>query len=101
MQSVDYWRRSTDVTIRRGKCGLGDGGIATSGMAKSEATQLSYRFFGLVKAAHRAASAYRSRLSGDCDTAAVRELSRFLPFRDQVLAFPHDTAQVRIAHGPT
>jgi hypothetical protein len=54
-RSADYWRRSTSV-IRRAQRGLSDGGAAMTGKGKSEAAQLSYRFFGLVKVTHRLAS---------------------------------------------
>jgi tetratricopeptide (TPR) repeat protein/CHAT domain-containing protein len=54
-RSADYWRRSTSVIIRRAQRGLSDGSAAMTGKGKSEAAQLSYRFFVLVKAGHRVA----------------------------------------------
>jgi tetratricopeptide (TPR) repeat protein len=53
--AADYWRRSTSVIIRRAQRGLSDGGTDMTGKGKSEAAHLSYRFFGLVKVAHRLA----------------------------------------------
>ena len=55
-RAADYWRRSTSVTVRRAQRGTDDVGQVVTGKRKGEAEQLTYRFWGLVKAVHRLAS---------------------------------------------
>jgi tetratricopeptide (TPR) repeat protein len=54
-RAADYWRSSAGVTIRRAQRGTLFG-EALTGTRKSEAEQLSSRFWGLVKVTHRLAS---------------------------------------------
>jgi CHAT domain-containing protein/tetratricopeptide (TPR) repeat protein len=54
-RAADYWRRSTSVIMRRAQRGT-PVGEALVGKRKSEAEQLSWRFWGLVKVAHRLAA---------------------------------------------
>jgi hypothetical protein len=55
-RAADYRRRSTSVIVRRAQRGTDDRGQVITGKRKSEAEQLDYRFWGLVKAVHRIAS---------------------------------------------
>jgi tetratricopeptide (TPR) repeat protein/CHAT domain-containing protein len=59
-QAADYWRRGTSAIVRRAERGTGAGGEILTRRRKSEAHQLSFQFFGLVKAVHRLASEDRS-----------------------------------------
>jgi CHAT domain-containing protein len=54
-RAADFWRESTNVIIRRVQRGTLVG-EALTGKRQSEAAQLSWRFWGLVKVAHRLAS---------------------------------------------
>lgn len=56
-KAAEYWRASTEVTIRRVKRGT-DGG---AGAGPNEAERESYRFRGLVKAVYRMAETQRTR----------------------------------------
>jgi CHAT domain-containing protein/tetratricopeptide (TPR) repeat protein len=67
-RAADYWRRSSGVTIRRAQRGTLIVGQVLTGKSKSEAAQLSWQFWGLVKASHRLAS------KQDDDTALAREM---------------------------
>src|SRR5262249_40088938 len=51
--AADYWRRSTDIIVRRIQRGLAGGGESLTGKRKSETQQVAYQFFGLVKMVHR------------------------------------------------
>jgi CHAT domain-containing protein/tetratricopeptide (TPR) repeat protein len=55
VQAANYWRRSTDVLVHRAQRGTADLGQALTGRRTSDAEQLSFRFWGLVKVAHRLA----------------------------------------------
>jgi CHAT domain-containing protein/tetratricopeptide (TPR) repeat protein len=55
-QAANYWRDSTDVLVRRAQRGTADLGQALTGKRRSDAEQLSFRFWGLVKVAHRLAA---------------------------------------------
>jgi tetratricopeptide (TPR) repeat protein/CHAT domain-containing protein len=51
-RATDYWRDSTSIIVRRVQRGL-PVGEAVTGKRKSEAAQLGWQFWGLVKAVHR------------------------------------------------
>jgi CHAT domain-containing protein len=51
-RAAQYWRRSTDVIVRRVQRGALVGGAPT-GKTKSEAEQLSWQFWALIKATHQ------------------------------------------------
>jgi hypothetical protein len=55
-RAADFWRRSTNVTVRRAQRGTDDIGQALTGKRKGEAEQEGDRFWGLVKVVHRLAS---------------------------------------------
>src|SRR5262249_25987632 len=55
-RAVDFWRRSTSVIAKRAQRGTLEVGQPLTGKRKSEAEQLSYQFWGLVKVAYRLAS---------------------------------------------
>src|SRR5262249_49139824 len=54
--AADFWRRSIAITIRRTQRGAADVGQIRNWKIKSEAEQLSYRFWGLIKTAYRLTS---------------------------------------------
>src|SRR5262249_15726446 len=54
-RAADFWRSSTSVIIRRAQRGTLVG-EALTGRRKSEAAQLSWQFWDLVKTTHRLAS---------------------------------------------
>jgi tetratricopeptide (TPR) repeat protein len=58
--AADFWRRSTGVIISRAQRGTLGVGQALTGKQKTEAEQLSNRFWGLLKVAYRLASNQRS-----------------------------------------
>jgi CHAT domain-containing protein/tetratricopeptide (TPR) repeat protein len=60
VRAAEYWRRSTGVIISRAQRGTHDVGQALTGKRKSEAEQLSWQFWGLVKVVYRLASQGRS-----------------------------------------
>jgi CHAT domain-containing protein/tetratricopeptide (TPR) repeat protein len=60
-RAADYWRASTDVSIRRGQRGTLDADETLTGKKKSETEQISWQFQGLVKVAHRLASQDRAQ----------------------------------------
>jgi CHAT domain-containing protein/tetratricopeptide (TPR) repeat protein len=62
-RAADYWRRSTGVIVRRAQRGTFAVGEALTGKRTSEAEQLSWVFWGLVKAVHRVASEQRNNTS--------------------------------------
>ena len=68
-KAVDYWRRSTDVIIRRTKRGT----EGLEGQGKSEAKREGYRFAGVIKASFRQAAsddAHASDIAKDTFTRA-------------------------------
>jgi CHAT domain-containing protein len=60
VRAADFWRRSTGVIVSRAQRGTLARGQALTGKQKSEAEQLSHRFWGLVKVAYRLASKERN-----------------------------------------
>ena len=68
-RAADHWRRSTSVIVRRAQRGTSDVGETLTGKGASEAAQLSYRFFGLIKAVHRLESEARH-----VDASLAREM---------------------------
>ena len=52
-RAAQFWRRSTAAIAARTQRGALDTGQAVTGKKKSEAEQLSWQFWGLVKAVHR------------------------------------------------
>jgi hypothetical protein len=54
-RAAEYWRGSTGIIIRRVQRGTPIG-EALTGKRRSEAAQLSSRFWGLIKVVHRLAS---------------------------------------------
>src|SRR5262249_35848233 len=55
-RAADFYRRSSDVVVRRARRGNDDVGRAVIGNGRSEVEQLSFRFLALVKVANRLAS---------------------------------------------
>ena len=55
-RAADFWRRSTSVIAKRAQRGTLDVGQPLTGKKRSEAQQLSWQFWGLVKVAYRLAS---------------------------------------------
>src|SRR5262249_29669811 len=51
-----FWRRSTDVTVRRVRRGALNIGQTLTGKQKTETEQLKYRFQGLIRASFRITS---------------------------------------------
>lgn len=68
-RAADFWRRSTDMVIRRAQRGALDMGQPLTGKGKSEAEQLNERFLALVKVVYRLALEQRN-----ADTALQREM---------------------------
>jgi CHAT domain-containing protein/tetratricopeptide (TPR) repeat protein len=60
LRATDYWRGSTNVSIRRTQRGTLAAGQALTGRRKSEAERVSWRFKNLVKAANRLESEQRN-----------------------------------------
>ena len=56
-QAADFWRRSTGGIIMRARRGGNDVGQAVAGKGRTEAEQLRWQFWGLVKVTYRLASA--------------------------------------------
>ena len=54
--AAEHWRASTRILIRRAERGAADVGQPMTGKKANEAEQLSFQFWGLVKAAHRLAA---------------------------------------------
>ena len=52
-RAANYWRRSTDLIIRRSRRGVDMVGESLTGKGKSEAERSSFQFWGLVKVALR------------------------------------------------
>jgi hypothetical protein len=68
VKAVSYWRRSTDLAIKRSKRGADIVGATLTGKSKREAEGKLYQFWFLVKAAHRLAvgnEVQRSQLGSD------------------------------------
>ena len=63
-RAADYWRHSTSVTVRRARRGTDDVGQTLTGKRKSEAEQLNFRFWGLIKTVYRLASEGRGADAG-------------------------------------
>jgi CHAT domain-containing protein/Tfp pilus assembly protein PilF len=63
-RAADYWRRSTSVISRRTERGTPIG-EALTGRRKSEATQLSFEFWSLVKAVYRLEPKHRDAAGRD------------------------------------
>jgi CHAT domain-containing protein/tetratricopeptide (TPR) repeat protein len=68
-QAAHYWKRSTAAIVARTQRGTFDVGQAVLGKRKSDAEQASFQFAGLVRVAHRLASA-----GGAPDAAASRAM---------------------------
>ena len=62
--AADYWRRSISAPLRRAQRGIAGIGQAPTGRREAETEQLSSRFLGLIKAAHRLASHGRGTETG-------------------------------------
>lgn len=52
VRTAEYWRRSTQISVRRAERGVGDTGAARTGRTAPEATHLGH-FTGLIKALYR------------------------------------------------
>jgi len=74
-RAADYWRKSTRVIIRRSERGTAAVGEALTSKKKSEAAQLSSRFWGLVKAVARLAPQQGSDRARDMFQTAQWALS--------------------------
>jgi CHAT domain-containing protein len=68
-RAAAFWRRSTAVIVGRTQRGTLDAGQAVTGKKKSEAEQLDWHFWGLIKVVHRLALEGRGP-----DEAAAREM---------------------------
>ena len=68
-RAAQFWRRSTAAIAARTQRGALDTGQAVTGKKKSEAEQLSWQFWGLVKAVYRLAPEGRAP-----DATASREM---------------------------
>ena len=71
-RAADPWRRSAALTVRRTQRGTTVAG-ALLGKGKSEADQLGYRFYGLVKVVHRLASEGRGTDAGSREMFATAQ----------------------------
>jgi hypothetical protein len=57
--AAEYWKRSTDIIVRRVQRNADDVGRAMTGKTKSESERSTDHFWGLIKAVHRSAPADR------------------------------------------